>query len=315
MSVKQKSLLLSVVSLDDEPKCVLENKPHQKTNTSDEDKSLSDNDNYLMDKFLKESELKQQTKFMRSKQIGVGEVLQRSVSLKSLRGSKNRSPSPAISSVFHTPSPKSTRNGHLDDVDRFSVLSLDRKTYEESTRQRTGMPLLERKPHYASEVQLSANVLAQFEAKSLYADLKRDSFRARNGTTNFAMNPIFDEQVFMAPPTVHQVPNCSSSSNTTPENTTNAIVQSSYGAMVNEEEEEKESLQNNDDYNNNIIPTGYKDTTDDGTSSPWGSRLNLTAEQELEGKRNCIETSFETLGSIKRRSIKLQRKDFSDDLY
>lgn len=311
MSVTQKSLLLSVVSLSDEPKseCVPEDKPHQKTNTSDEDKSLPDNDNYLMDKFLKESELKQQTKFMRSKQIGVG-VLQRSVSLKSLRGS----PRPAISSVFHTSSPKSTRNGHLDDVDSFSVLSLDRKTYEENTRQRTGMPLLERKPHYASEVQLSANVLAQFEAKSLYADLKRDSFRARNGTTNFAMNPIFDEQVFMAPPTVHQVPNCSSSANTTPENTTNAIVQSSYRAMVKEEEKE-ESLQNNDDYNNNIISNGYKDTTDNGTSSPWGSRLSLTAEQELEGKRNCIETSFETLGSIKRRSIKLQRKDFSDDLY
>lgn len=36
-------------------------------------------------------------------------------------------------------------------------------------------------------------ILKQFESQMLHSDLKRESFRARNGTKNFCLNPLFEE--------------------------------------------------------------------------------------------------------------------------
>lgn len=36
-------------------------------------------------------------------------------------------------------------------------------------------------------------ILKQLESQMLHADLKRESFRARNGTKNFCLNPLFEE--------------------------------------------------------------------------------------------------------------------------
>lgn len=240
------------------------------------EQSVPHNDNYIMEKFFKESELKQAKKKVGS--FGMG-VLQRSMSLRSLRGGTNcntvfSSPESISnkSSNFH----HSTANGRLkvdDNDDSFSVLSLDRNTYEERERSRK---CLEKKSLFASEVQLSADVLAQFEAKSLFAELKRDSFRARNGTTNFALNPIFDEAIVSPPPSA-QVPDYSSP---------NTI------SIVNDDSQQM----NNGDC----------------TPFPW-SQLQLTEEG---GRNNCVETNFESLSAInKRRLTNFKAKDFGDDLY
>lgn len=36
-------------------------------------------------------------------------------------------------------------------------------------------------------------ILKQLESQMLHGDLKRESFRARNGTNNFCLNPLFEE--------------------------------------------------------------------------------------------------------------------------
>lgn len=36
-------------------------------------------------------------------------------------------------------------------------------------------------------------IVRQLESQMLHSDLKRDSFRARNGTRNFCLNPLFEE--------------------------------------------------------------------------------------------------------------------------
>lgn len=54
-------------------------------------------------------------------------------------------------------------------------------------------PIVKR-PHSISDFQnLNSNILNQFEAQMLFSDIKRDSFRPRTSTKNFALNPIFDE--------------------------------------------------------------------------------------------------------------------------
>jgi hypothetical protein len=40
---------------------------------------------------------------------------------------------------------------------------------------------------------ISREVLKQLESQMLHADLKRESFRARTGTRNFCLNPLFEE--------------------------------------------------------------------------------------------------------------------------
>lgn len=51
-----------------------------------------------------------------------------------------------------------------------------------------------KRPHSISDFNnLNSNVLNQFEAQMLFSDIKRDSFRPRTSTKNFALNPIFDE--------------------------------------------------------------------------------------------------------------------------
>lgn len=44
-----------------------------------------------------------------------------------------------------------------------------------------------------SEVSIPKEILKQLESQMLYSDLKRESFRARNGTKNFCLNPLFEE--------------------------------------------------------------------------------------------------------------------------
>lgn len=45
-----------------------------------------------------------------------------------------------------------------------------------------------------SNFELPLEVIKQLERHSLHGNLKRDSFRSRNGTKNFVLNPIFDER-------------------------------------------------------------------------------------------------------------------------
>lgn len=45
----------------------------------------------------------------------------------------------------------------------------------------------------SSEPDLPKEILKQLESQMLHSDLKRESFRARNGTRNFCLNPLFEE--------------------------------------------------------------------------------------------------------------------------
>lgn len=260
----------------------------------------SNNDNYIMDKFLKESE-SQKTNKKRVGNSGAS-VLQRSVSLRSLGGNSHVS-SPGTLYGSHKSSSSTRRlhmsSGRLDDDDNFSVLSLDRKMRDQKRRE---------SQHHAIEVQLSDNVLAQFEAKSLHADLKRDSFRARNGTTNFALNPIYDETVFVPPADTAAVKVPTPS-------TTNSTV----NYMLAEGKKESQKLRSNGEeiINNNIISSSLATNGNDTESTKsYFKRSSFDHHHHEEGRNNCIETSFETLSSLMRsRSTKLEAKNFGDDLY
>lgn len=278
-----------------EPSLSLLLNPQEKQKDTTDSNNNNSSDNYIMAKFLKDDESALKPTNTKS---GVG-VLQRSMSLKSLSGGAIRGSSSSLTN--------SRRDVKNMDEDNFSVLSLDQSRRNGS---RTGT-LLARRPHYASEVQLSPNVLAQFEAKSLFADLKRDSFRARNGTTNFALNPIFDESMFTPPP-VHQVPmqSCFITSTPTPSvcNTNGNAVNLNRASEEEKEDEQSNINLDNDENNNNSF--------NDDTKSSWNYRASQEAAMEAEGKRNCTETTFESLGDMKRKSAKLQvMKDFSDNLY
>lgn len=43
------------------------------------------------------------------------------------------------------------------------------------------------------EADVPKEILKQLESRMLHSDLKRESFRARNGTRNFCLNPLFEE--------------------------------------------------------------------------------------------------------------------------
>ncbi len=45
-----------------------------------------------------------------------------------------------------------------------------------------------------SKSDVSKKVLLQLEEQFLHSDLKRDSFRARTGTRNFVLNPLFEDK-------------------------------------------------------------------------------------------------------------------------
>lgn len=266
--------------------------------------------NYILDKFLEDDKDKGK---MRKFNGSVG-ILQRSLSLKSLRGREEDSSflsaggasgQNRLNELHHRRHQLSHRKLD-DDEDNFSVLSLDRRTYDRTKRG------LQRKSHYASEVHLPAHV-AQFEAKSLFADMKRDIFRARSGTSNFALNPIYDEVVFAPPSTSpssspnerDQVPPAfnSSNSDTVTVNCENGVI---VTAMTERDNTNKKK--NNGGVN---FPTGGDGDSVSTSSSSWNYLDNFT---EQAGKSNCVETSFESLVSLKRKS-KFQLKDFSDDLY
>lgn len=51
-----------------------------------------------------------------------------------------------------------------------------------------------RSPSSHSNFELPLEVINQLERHSLHGNLRRDSFRSRNGTKNFVLNPIFDER-------------------------------------------------------------------------------------------------------------------------
>lgn len=261
--------------------------------------------NYILDKFLEDDKDKGK---MRKFNGSVG-ILQRSLSLKSLRGREEDSSflsaggasgQNRLNELHHRRHQLSHRKLDDDDEDNFSVLSLDRRT-------KRG---LQRKSHYASEVHLPAHVLL-FEAKSLFADMK--SFRARSGTSNFALNPIYDEVVFAPPSTSpssspterDQVPPAfnSSNSDTVTVNCENGVI---VAAMAERDNTNKKK--NNGGVNFPTVGDGDSVST---SSSSWNYLDNFT---EQTGKSNCVETSFESLVSLKRKS-KFQLKDFSDDLY
>lgn len=46
----------------------------------------------------------------------------------------------------------------------------------------------------SSNFELPLEVINQLERHSLHGNIRRDSFRSRNGTKNFVLNPIFDER-------------------------------------------------------------------------------------------------------------------------
>lgn len=67
------------------------------------------------------------------------------------------------------------------------------KSYNSDYNENYKKPIVKR-PHSISDFNnLNANVLNQFEAQMLFGDIKRDSFRPRSSTKNFALNPIYDE--------------------------------------------------------------------------------------------------------------------------
>lgn len=45
----------------------------------------------------------------------------------------------------------------------------------------------------SSDISIPKEILKQLESQMLHSDLKRESFRARNGTKNFCLNPLFEE--------------------------------------------------------------------------------------------------------------------------
>lgn len=279
------------------------NKKNSHTRNTRAEQSVSSN--YILDKFLEDD--KDRGK-MRKFNGSVG-ILQRSLSLKSLRGREEDSSflsaggasgQNRLNELHHRRHQLSHRKLDDDDEDNFSVLSLDRRTYDRTKRG------LQRKTHYASEV------LAQFEAKSLFADMKRDSFsfRARSGTSNFALNPIYDEVVFAPPSTSpssspnerDQVPPAFNSSNS------DTVTVNCGNGVIVAERDNTNKKKNNGGVN---FPTGGDGDSVSTSSSSWNYLDNFT---EQTGKNNCVETSFESLVSLKRKS-KFQLKDFSDDLY
>lgn len=288
---------MSVESLlESKSNCVvpqqLSNKNSHKRNTSAEQSVSS---NYILDKFLEDDKEKGKKKKLNG---SVG-ILQRSLSLKSLRGGREEDSSFSAGGTTRKNRLNELNHHHLsnrqldDEEDNFSVLSLDRRTYDGNKRR------LQRKSHYASEVHLPAHVLAQFEAKSLFADLKRDSFRARSGTSNFALNPIFDEVVF-APPS----PSSPTERDQVPPdfNSTSDKVTVNYesGVIVSEKDNTKKGAN---------FPIGGDESVSTSSSS-WNYLDNFTGQ---EGENNCVEFSFESLVSSKKS--KFQLKDFSDELY
>lgn len=69
-------------------------------------------------------------------------------------------------------------------------LKSNNSIYSESSKK----PSVKKRPHSISDFNnLNSNVLRQYEAEMLFSDIKRDSFRPRSSTKNFALNPIFDE--------------------------------------------------------------------------------------------------------------------------
>jgi hypothetical protein len=44
-----------------------------------------------------------------------------------------------------------------------------------------------------SDVSIPIEIVRQLESQMLHSDLKRESFRARSGTKNFCLNPLFEE--------------------------------------------------------------------------------------------------------------------------
>lgn len=73
---------------------------------------------------------------------------------------------------------KSVRSSHLSDDER-SVRSMTTDGFEFRSN---------------SNFELPSEVINQLERHSLHGNLRRDSFRSRNGTKNFVLNPIFDER-------------------------------------------------------------------------------------------------------------------------
>lgn len=49
------------------------------------------------------------------------------------------------------------------------------------------------------ECPLPKEIMKQLEEKMLHNDLKRESFRARTGTSNFCLNPLFEEDRSLLP--------------------------------------------------------------------------------------------------------------------
>lgn len=43
------------------------------------------------------------------------------------------------------------------------------------------------------EISIPKEIIKQLESQMLHSDLKRESFRARTGTKNFCLNPLFEE--------------------------------------------------------------------------------------------------------------------------
>lgn len=212
-----------------------------------------DSSNYLMNKFLMATGVNTPP----SSSPSPSPSIRRSTSLKSFRMHGG--------GLWKTlkSSPLTSPEMEHDPDDRNSVLSLDRKTYD---RRKTKPSL-----SYASELSIPAKILCQFEAKSLYTDLKRDSLRARNGTKNFALNPIFDDLPNEPEAKVH-------------------IVHTTF--------------------NSNVSSNPTSSISDTDSTMSW-----QYLQTEIDCRNNCIETSFDSLSSIKRKTTPFQAKEFTDNLY
>lgn len=64
----------------------------------------------------------------------------------------------------------------------------------------------------SSEPDVPKEILRQLESQMLHSDLKRESFRARNGTRNFCLNPLFEENFVVKTDDIQSISICGENS-------------------------------------------------------------------------------------------------------
>lgn len=104
--------------------------------------------------------------------------------------------SPSYSYVMNKFLNDKTNNQSYDEESTKSTYSNSLK----SNKSRNSSNITSSSTRTTRTYELPDNILLQLEHQMLHSDLKRDSFRARNSSRHFALNPIFDEQYIQSKP-------------------------------------------------------------------------------------------------------------------